>query len=350
MRTNIFFALLLLLAVTACKTKSTQLTVLQPAQFSVPDHINNIAVVDRSKPSNGWLNALEGVLTGEGIGQDRQCRERAVSGLTEALHRTPRFKVISTGIELPGSKAGVNLPAPLSWNEIERICKDYNADALVCIESFDTDNNSSTRIRQTKRKNKEGVQTLVTDYTSEMRVNVRVGWRFYDPKSRRIFDEFITTDQASRSGSGSTERAALSNLPSTVNVTRDISRAVGRSYGMRIAPVFVNVSRRFYTKAKDVNDQMAQAARFAQAQNWDKASDIWTRMVDRNKSNPEVAGRAAYNMAVAAESKGNLDIALEWAEKSWTAYGNKKAKGYIQTLRQRQYDSQRVSEQMGNKP
>ncbi len=334
---------------TACKTRTANLTVLQPAQFKVPEHLNKLALVDRSKPSSGWLNVLEGIVTGEAIGQDRACRERAVQGLTDALRNTPRFGIVSTGIELPGSRAGNNLPAPLPWSEVERICSQYGTDGLVTIESFDSDNLTSTRQQQSKRKNKDGVETTVISFLSEMRTSVRIGWRFYDPKNRRIIDEFATDDQVRREGRGNTERAALSDLPRAVNVTRDVSFAVGREYGMRIAPVYVNVSRSYYTKAKDYEAQMEKADQFARANNWPEAAKVWKGMTDRIRNNPKVAGRAAYNLAIAAEMEGRLDLALELAEEAWTKYANKRARRYIQILQQRQYDAQRAADQMPSK-
>jgi hypothetical protein len=143
MLNRLFLLFALFSFLTGCM-KSTSLTVLQPAQFKVPDHITKVAVVDRSKPSSGWLNVLEGLFSGEAIGQDRQSRAEAVRGLTDALQRTPRFRVISTGIEMEGTQAGGSLPAPLPWAEVERICADYSADAVVAIESFDSDNSQSS--------------------------------------------------------------------------------------------------------------------------------------------------------------------------------------------------------------
>jgi tetratricopeptide (TPR) repeat protein len=338
-----------ILALSSACTRSASLTVLQPAQFKVPDHIAKIAVIDRSKPSNGWLNVLEGLFTGEAIGQDRRSREEAVRGLTDALQRTPRFRVISTGVELAGSKAGVNLPTPLPWAEIEKICGEYGADAVVAIESFDSDNNTSTRTRQSKKKNKDGSTTIRTDYLANMRTAVRMGWRFYDPTAKKIFDEVVTDDFLENQSSGSTERSAVSSLPSQISVTRKVAFTVGQEYGMRIAPVYVSIKRQYYTKAKGFSEQIAQANRFAQAGNWDRAAEIWKKIEATASDNPKSAGRAAYNMAVVAEVKGNLDLALEWAEKAWTQYGNKKARAYIDTIRQRQYDTKKVEEQLNKK-
>lgn len=330
--------------------RSASLTVLQPARFTVPEHISKLAVVDRSKPSNGWLNVLEGMVTGEAIGQDRRSREEAVAGLTEGLRNTPRFQVIRTGIEMTGAKAGVNLPQPLSWSEVENICREHRADAVVTIESFDTDNNVSTARRESKSKDsKTGKETITVRYESDMRTSVRMGWRMYDPKSKIIIDEFITDDYTKSNGSGSTERNAISNLPSQTSVTRRVAFIGGEHYGMRIAPTFVRVSRSYYAKAKGAKAEMKQAARFAASGSWDKAAEQWKRIYETHQQDKKIAGRAAYNMAVAAEMRSNPVVALDWAKKSWEQYGNKKARSYIYTLENRLNDQRKTDEQMHKK-
>lgn len=329
--------------------RSTPLTVLQPAQMKLPDHITKVAVVDRSKPSSGWLNVLEGLFTGEAIGQDRRSRQEAVAGLTDALTRTPRFRVISTGIEMTGSKAGNNLPPPLEWNQIEQICGDYSADAVAAIESFDSDNAVDMRRYDEKKKDKDGKSYTVTRHDARQRTGVRIGWRLYDPKSRVIHDEYVTDDYLERSHSGDTERQARDGLPSQVSVTRDVAFNVGIEYGARIAPIYVTLNRQYYHKAKGFKSQMEQAYRYARGQDWDKAAGIWKNVVERAGDDHKTAGKAAYNMAVAAEVKGNLDLALEWAQKAWNNYGNKKARSYIYIIKQRQNDASKLEYQMPGK-
>lgn len=329
--------------------RHTSLTVLQPAEMKLPDHISRVAVIDRSKPSKGWVSILEGIVTGEAIGQDKRSREEAVSGLTNILTRTPRFRVIGTGVEMTGSKGGVNLPEPLEWSQIEKICMDYGADAVVAIESFDSNNSSSARRVESKSKDKSGKEIINVHYDANQRTSVRMGWRMYDPKQKVILDEFVTDDYLEKTATGSTERAALSNLPSQVNVTRDVGYIAGKHYGMRIAPVYVEVDRNYYGKAKHYKAQFKQAARFASSDNWDKAAEIWKRIEATATENKKARGRAAYNMAVASELKGNLDLALEWAQKGWTAYGNKQARNYVSVIKRRQNDARKVDYQMNKK-
>jgi hypothetical protein len=341
-------ALLLVLALSAC-TRNTTLQILQPAQLTLPEHISTVAIVDRSKPSNGWSNFFEGLITGEEIGQDRKSRQTAVDGLTNALTRTPRFQVKSTGIEMTGSKAGGRMPPALDWAEVDKICRDYGANAVVTIESFDSDNSRSAQAYTETKKDKTGKNYSVTSYRSKQRTGVRIGWRLYDPKSKIIVDEYVTDDYLERTGSGNTERAALSNLPSQLDVTRDVAYNVGIEYGARIAPIYVNVSRAYYHKAKGFKTEMKQAARYLESRDLEKATYHWKRIIAAAGENKKAAGRAAYNMAVASEVNGNLDLALEWAQKSWNDYGNKKAREYINVIKARKNDARKVDAQMPGK-
>lgn len=344
---TIFF--LALVGLGAC-TRNTTLRVLQPAVLTLPEHITTVAMVDRSKPSNGWSNFFEGLLTGEQIGQDRKSRQTAMEGLTNALTRTPRFQVKSTGIELAGSKAGGRMPAPLPWSEIDKICRDYGTDAVVTIESFDSDNARSARMVTETKKDKTGKKYTVTSYESQQRTSVRIGWRLYDPKRQVIVDEYVTDDFLERNGRGTTERASLNNLPAQIDVTRDVAFNVGIEYGARIAPIYINVSRAYYSKAKGYKATMKRAAQHVQTREIEKAAVLWKRVIDQSATtNRKAAGRAAYNMAVAAEINGQIDLAIEWAQKAADAYGNKKARSYITMLKRRKYDDQKVATQMPGK-
>jgi len=171
----------------------------------------------------------------------------------------------------------------------------------------------------------------------------------YDPKTKIIMDEFVTNDYLRRTGRGDTERAALSNLPSPQTVGREVARAGGINYGMRIAPVYVAISRQYYSKAKGYKTRMQEAARLASGGNWEGAAKTWKNITEIEKENKKSAGRAAYNMAVAAELRGNLEVAQEWAEKSWTQFGNKKARNYVNILKMRQNDVRKVEYQLNKK-
>lgn len=342
----LFYSLIAILFA-AC-SPTIPLQVLQPADMIVPEHIQTIVTVDRSKPEKGFNNFLEGLFTGEAIAQDRDGRKAALQGLTDALSRTPRFTVKHSGIELIGSKGGNSYAAPLDWKEVEKICRQYDAQALVTVESYDSDNSLSYNTRLEKYK-KDGKELTRTKYDARLDMTIRIGWRFYDPKAKVIIDEYTAMDQESATRTGDTQDEARRYLQSQTSISRDASKAAGASYGMRIAPVWITVNRAFYDSGKgNASAKMEEAARLAKADQWEKAAEIWQALL-KTSIDSKTAGRASYNLAVANEKAGKLESAVEWAQRSYTKYGNKKGESYIVELKNRISDQERLKQQIKSK-
>ncbi|RMG58844.1 MAG: tetratricopeptide repeat protein [Bacteroidetes bacterium] len=346
----IFYLLLLFIAGSGCMS-STSLEVLQPAAFALPAHISTIATVNRTRPANRVGNVLEGLITGEDIGQDRSGARRATEGLSDALTRTPRFNVVFTGIEMKG-KGALGFPDPLPWSTIDSICQRYGSDAVATIEKFDSDIGYQTSSRQRTRKDKEGNETTYTEYNVDMHTRVTMGWRLYDPTQQRILDEIEVTEQMGWDRTGTSESQARNALPDARSTVDEVAYLNGQQYGMRIAPTWVRVRRQYYAKAKakenpQIAVDMAEATRFAKVDRWAEAARLW-RPIAEDRRYPKAAGRAAYNMALASEWEGKLDLAIEWADKAYTQYGNGQARSYASLLRQRQRDQDRLREQMND--
>lgn len=327
---------------TGCMS-TTYMEVLKPAAFKVPSHIQNVATVNRTKSDKKVANIFESIFSGEAIWQDREGATNAVQGLASSLTLTPRFTVTHTNMVLPGG--GIKqFQAPLTWAEIQSICNKYNADAIAVLEVYDTDINKSCKQKTRTKKDKNGREYTETYYDADMSSNVLLGWRLYDPQSKTIIDEFIVNETMFWDAQGSTEDNAYANLPSQVSVTNRTSEAAGLKYGSRIAPTWVRVGRSYYSKHKK-EDRMKMATKLAKSGQWMEAAEIWKDLAE--SGDEKLAKKATYNMALACEVEGKLDLAVNWAEKSYVEYGNKKGKAYINQLKVRQMEADRVTEQMG---
>ena len=330
-------------SLSACMT-TTQLEVLQPAAFSIPQHIEDIATVNRALPSKKFGSFVEGLVTGENIGQDKSGRRRAIEGLSHTLTRTPRFKVTFSGLELQGASGDRFLP-PLAWTTIDSICDAMGVDAVAALEKYDSDIHKSTRRREVKKKDDEGKQYVEYRYDVEMVTTVHLGWRLYDPKNRRIIDQFDVWENQDFRRTGDTEAQAINRLPRPMATVDETSYAAGMKYAMRIAPTWIEVGRPFYAKAKG-DLQMEKAGRMAKAGDWEAAAGIWKSIIDRPATSDKIKGRAALNMAVANEVIGNLELAQDWAKIAYTDYGLGKARDYANLLIQRITDIDRLDEQL----
>ncbi|GAB4288866.1 MAG: hypothetical protein Kow0068_14540 [Marinilabiliales bacterium] len=339
---NILLVLIITIYITSCKTASISVKVLKPADITIPPNIKTLAVVNRSLPGEGehFNNIVEGVLTGEGLFADREASGNTVAGVADALLSSPRFKVtVPTGIDLRGTGTA-KWPEPLSWDQVKKICKDYNADALICLETFDSNIGRSISSKEQTRT-VDGKTEKYMEFLASIDVAIEAGWRIYDPKNKQIVDQSVFTDHKGFSAKGLSEEEANKKLPIARLAVKDAGHFAGTQYAYRISPMWVWVSRRYYKKG---NEDFVAAKYNVKANQWEEAIEKWKKHV--NNPDPKIAGYACFNMALGAEIFGDLETAAEWAKKSYSNYKIKKALGYLRVLEQRIRDEQRLKEQM----
>ena len=80
------------------------------------------------------------------------------------------------------------------------------------------------------------------------------------------------------------------------------------------------------------------------SKNYTEALKLYVE-VSENAEKPKVKARAAHNVAMIYEVNGEIDLAIEWAEKA-ISMGNKSTKYYLSTLQQRKSDDAKAKEQM----
>jgi hypothetical protein len=315
---------------------------MRPADIDVPKDIQAIATANRYKPDkpNRVWNVLEGLVSGEGIGQDRRGAEACLEGLSNVLMVSPRFKFAQLAIDLRGTGTQ-NFPDPLPADEVKRLCELAKSDALVTIEAFDSD----SRLDYGSRVKKEKVNNVMSDVTYQTvnaGIRVTVGWRMYRAKDGAIVDQFRMIETINFNQEGRTRQEAESRLPGRDAMTRDIGRIVGDKYATRISPAIFWVTRDYFGKANGA-PEMRDARNSARISDWTSAAKIWS-IVSENP-NPKTASKAMYNMAVASEVLGDLNNAIMWTEKAYKS-GLRRALTYNGILRQRLIDQERLNNQL----
>ena len=101
----------------------------------------------------------------------------------------------------------------------------------------------------------------------------------------------------------------------------------------------VTLTRSFETESDDT-PELALGARHAEVGNWQEAAEVWESGI--SKAPMEDAGYLTYNIAVAYEVLGDLDTALQWAEKSYVEFQNDDALRYVNLLRNRMDEEEQV--------
>ena len=179
----------LLIAVASGCGAKLNLEILAPAQIVVPDDIQTIAYVDRSRAKNvgqGILGALEGAVSGEAIGADTEGRKTAADGLIGLLEDSPRFDVVEPAMSRKELKSTL-FDKPMDKALLEQICGPVDCQAVVALEAFDSDSSTDFRT-QAGTKTVDGKQVATTEWTAVRMTQVLTAWRFYDVASGSVMD------------------------------------------------------------------------------------------------------------------------------------------------------------------
>jgi hypothetical protein len=326
----------------SCKTTQVSVEILKPAQITIPSQIKSIAIINGSTPSKRERakNIMEGIITGEVPFVDKRAAEQCISGVANRLQDSPRFKsAILPGIQVKGTGTR-QFPAPLEWDYVEEICKNNNVEAIAVLEVFDSNNTYSQTEREAKRKDGDK-EIKYTEYIAQLNIEIEAGWRIYYPYKQEIIDQNIYHDARSWNNASNTPKKAQAGLPMLETAVSDAGYYAGQQYAIRISPMWQWVSRQYYKKG---NADLELASRKAKVNDWKGAAEIWQKHV--NSSDPKIGGYATYNMALACEMDGDLECALDWAQKSFVNFNNKSARYYVNILKRRINDQVRLREQM----
>jgi len=339
---EIVYISLIIMFLSSCVTSSVLVNVQRPADITINKDIQNIVVVNRSRPSKDNLadNIVEGLISGEGIGADRKGAEYCVEGLAGMLNNSERFILKNVGgIELKGTGTS-SFPIPLDWNEVKSICGSYDANALLVLETFDSDSRVLVGPPITRTRKLKGIKVKELRYPTTLIMEVESGWRIYDVSKERIIDENKYIDIKEFNAWGSSPKKSHFNLPSKRIAIKQAGIHAGEKYGLRISPIWLKVNRTYYIGK---HEELKNSKQYVRSGDWDKAIEIWLPLIEHEDL--EIASRAAFNMALASEVKGKLKTAIDWAKKSQKT-GNKKAYNYIKVLSSRLVDEEKLKQQL----
>jgi hypothetical protein len=290
----------------------------------LPEDVHSIAVVNRSLTREEDENSklLEAIASGEVAGSDRLASDNCIKGVFDAIKDFEQAElIIPSQVKMYGTGTR-ELPELLDWNQVEKICASEGSDALLVLETFDSNSDIllSAATEQVAAILSTGSPKPVVP--NQVKINVVCYWRLYDPKQQRIIDQYqhnsyMTFDLR-------TELPPPHALPET-------AYAAGVSYIRRFLPGYYRVKRDLYKRTSgSAKHQFKAGYRRAEVANWPGAIEIWDELSDHGKR--KTAGRACLNVAVANEVLGNTDSALDWAKKSYEFYDDKLGRDYSKIL------------------
>jgi len=329
------------------KTNYMSVRVVEPARISIPTHIKAIAVLDRSLPPNQAQKIVSGAFTGENVGRNEQEAQYALSGLINTLKESNRLEVKTTDRKWKGEQNGGALPKALNSDSIAILCKEYEVDGIIALESF-TYSSIVNTVEKTVGLVESGlrngvVSTINKTVQTASTINnedghtiiVKLAFRFYDSKGDIVLDELAYSHTYNWHA----------NTHYRYNHSKnETSFYSGMLYGKRVVPSYIWVDRNYFRKPN--NQVMKMTTRMAIAGDWKGATEVWHQM--EKEGSRKKRGRASYNLALGYEVMGDLPQAITWCRKSKDVYRTKLASDYLKILEDRLKEQKLVEEQMVN--
>ncbi len=325
-------------------TNNLTIGVKQPSPVFIPSSIKKIGVINRNAvvEGNKKLDDLDKILSLEGKNLDKDGAQKATEGLYDELIQMNRFDEIklidAQEIKSPGM--GV-FPVTLTWDIINRYCKENSVDALFFLSFYDTESKINSEIIPVELDGPLGVKIPTAETRVTVNTVIKTGWRIYDPIDEIVRDEFVVVERITSTGRGINPVKAAEAIIGRKEAVLQISNSIGHNYARRIQPYTTRVKRKYYVRGSS-NFKIAQ--RRAQTGDWNGAAELWKKEVNNSKG--KIAGRAYYNMAIINEINGDLTAAIDWASKSYVDYKNKDALRYLNTLKHRLRQNQVLKNQL----
>jgi hypothetical protein len=337
---NILLITLLILGV-SCSRKTVFFQVLKPSVLSLPPQVKTILIVERYRPTKpGNIGAvIQSILTRDRSLVDESGVDEVLQGFIDRTIHNPRFNYIRVSQEMPGSGSGW-FPDPISKDEVAKLCDTYHADALLCLEAFDSERNLKIA-PQTRTRMVNGANSIYVAYVAMLQMKVNVGWRLYDGKSFELYEEFKMSRTANWQRENVSQRLVTSALPSDLECIKSLGYAAGQEYADRITPNWYQVSRKVYISG---DAELKRARRYMQTGQCQEAENIYLGLQGHPKRN--VAGKALYNAAVAAECAGDLSRAILLSGKAYTEFGLRSGLSYQKVIQNRFDELQQLNKQL----
>jgi hypothetical protein len=308
--------------------RTTQIEIMKPGIFNLPDEINTVAIINRSPYQLDsvpfqYLNVNK--IVTDTLVKYRTLSNNCVDALAGFFEKEGYFrKVINYRDSLTrvfsSNEKAIITPEELFQKSKSDICiflDRFNFNVVGLYGFNDVVANSASL---------SWVIAIKTDSLSYM--YNQMDTLIYDPSDFPL----IISDHA--------------KLNLLVN---NSSEYLGRFFGTKIIPTWLTVERLYY---KSGNQNMLLAEKYALNNEWLKAAEIWNKQ-SKNK-NPRIAAKACYNMALACEMEGKLNAAIDWLVQSYSILNEnneehkQNCQRYITVLAQRKKEIEKLAHQVRN--
>ncbi len=306
----------------SCETTSiVPIRVYDPSEVNLPDSTYHITLVNRLYlPTGNERNSFDSLEI------NNIARKSLFKGVEDALYSSGLIDTVTIVQKTIEDKNILNFDIELksmNWDTIEAISAKNRSDVVISLDGLNIKLVYSTK----------SVLGIVFDNSNRynnfgtLKVYLSALFRVYDPEKKQLIEKHQYSDTIFWESEGKTLHSALRNLPLKKSAASEAAYWSGFYYGERLIPQWEEVDRFYFIRG---HPKLKEAAILAKEEKWLDAAKIW-KVLAYGPDN-EIASRAAFNMALVSEMYDNLEVALNWAQKSYSLNKKESVEQYIKVL------------------
>jgi len=308
-------------------------------EYPIADDIQSLVLLNRgmnTKFSNIQADSLEKIFVKEKMDIDTVFRDSTAADtvihvVANALFNSGRFDVVIPEAHLITRNDTDNVLIPLNINIINEYCKDFNVDGVLVLESFDE------RLT-TKYFYKVFGSPSDEVYNASTDINFESEWRLYRPQENKPAIRFQVGDSIFWKANSYSLNDLYVQMPHTKEALIGGGIASGLKMAGYISPNWVKHTRYYFLTGKSEIDA---AVALIRDNKWEEAAAIWAKYSTVNSK--RLRSKVEFNLALAAEMNGNLDLAIEWGLKSFKSTYSNAVEEYLKILDSNRKVKQRES-------
>lgn len=329
---NILSFFLLALNLSSCmitdSARTTQIEIMKPALFNLPEEIRTVAIINRASYQSDsvpfqYLN-LNKIQT-DTLVKYRALSNNCVNALSGFFEKEGYFGKVknyrdSLSVIYSSTETGIVTP--------EELFKKTKSDICIFLDRFNFN------------------VVAINGFSDVVANGAALSWSIAIKTDTvgYLYNQMDTLVYEAADFPFNLKDHAKLNL-----LVNNSSEYLGRFFGSKIIPTWLTVERLYY---KSNNQNMLLAEKYALNNEWLKAAEIWNKQ-SKNK-NPRMAAKACYNMALACEMEGKLDVAIDWLVQSHSLLKEnnedhkENCKRYITVLALRKKEIDKLAHQVRN--
>lgn len=338
------FVVFVVLLLSSCTTLSyTSLDVLRPARVSFDPKATNILVVNNTvkQPIDyGHKTELFNETTKNLKIDTDSLALFCLGALIEDLSEKEFFDNVHLHLNSVNTETDFFTIKSIPQDSVKALCDRYNTDVVLSLDRFKV-NDKITELYYGDTYTY--YDALVARYESQ--------WSIHYP-DREKFETTIFRDTIYWDSESPQRKKAIAALPKRTDALIDGALYVGRNSIKRLIPYWDKADRYFFNANSGA---LKNGMDSVYVKNWTAAIDIWTKGL--SKRNLSAKAKLANNIAVAYEITGDVEKAIEYAQKSVDMFKSDPlvnyehyacVLNYLQQLNARKKEIELIDKQLGN--